>query len=98
MQLAAIEIRKMIKGQEEKAKAAALAQAQRLAKLKEEEEILFKHAVAARRSHFSQGLGNLYDRWNELLWRKDDPILAKSEIVRIVLIGSSTFAKMLNYR
>jgi hypothetical protein len=72
----------MIKDQEEKAKAAALAQAQLLAKLKEEEELLFKNAVAARRSHFRQALGNLYDRWTVLLWRQDDPRLSKTEIVR----------------
>jgi hypothetical protein len=72
----------MIKDQEEKAKAAALAQAQLLAKLKEEEELLFKNAVAARRSHFRQALGSLYDQWTSLLWRQDDPRLSKTEIVR----------------
>lgn len=79
LNLAAIEIRKKIKDQEEKAKAAALAQAQLLAKLKEEEETLFKNAVAVRRSHFRRVLGNLYDRW---VGRDDDPKLSKLEIVR----------------
>ena len=92
LNLASLEIRKMIKAQEEKAKAAALAKAQLLAKLKEEEEFLFKSAVNSRRSHFRLVLGNLYKRWISLLWRDDCPKLSKLEIVILILQSTIVFA------